>query len=87
MPEPTGRDCDVEQIWLFTLTDGLVTEIRAVSDRLSPVTETLTWYRTSGAKAITELGALWLIWSPSTSTSVSSGRWLLDESAARCSAA
>jgi SnoaL-like polyketide cyclase len=35
MPEPTGRDCDVEQIWIFTLTDGLVTEIRAVSDRLS----------------------------------------------------
>ena len=34
MPEPTGRDCDVEQIWIFTLTDGLVTEIRAVSDRL-----------------------------------------------------
>jgi len=35
VPEPTGRDCDVEQIWIFTLTDGLVTEIRAVSDRLS----------------------------------------------------
>ena len=34
MPEPTGRDCDVEQIWIFTLTDGLITEIRAVSDRL-----------------------------------------------------
>jgi predicted ester cyclase len=34
MPEPTGRDFDVEQIWIFTLTDGLVTEIRAVSDRL-----------------------------------------------------
>ena len=33
-PEPTGRDCDVEQIWIFTLADGLVTEIRAVSDRL-----------------------------------------------------
>ena len=86
MPEPTGRDRDVEQIWIFTLTDGLVTEIRAVSDRLS-VTQTLTWYRTSGARVITELGALWLIWSPATSTSVSSGRWLLDESAARCSAA
>jgi hypothetical protein len=24
----------VEQIWIFTLTDGLITEIRAVSDRL-----------------------------------------------------
>jgi predicted ester cyclase len=34
MPEPTGRDCDVEQIWIFTLADGLITEIRAVSDRL-----------------------------------------------------
>jgi predicted ester cyclase len=34
MPEPTGRDCDVEQIWIFTLTDGVVTELRAVSDRL-----------------------------------------------------
>lgn len=34
MPEPTSRDCDVEQIWIFTLTDGLITEIRAVSDRL-----------------------------------------------------
>ena len=34
MPEPTDRDCDVEQIWIFTLTDGLITEIRAVSDRL-----------------------------------------------------
>jgi predicted ester cyclase len=35
MPEPTDRDCDVEQIWIFTLTDGLITEIRAVSDRLT----------------------------------------------------
>ncbi|HEX4090358.1 MAG TPA: ester cyclase [Trebonia sp.] len=34
MPQPTGRDCDVEQIWIFTLTAGLITEIRAVSDRL-----------------------------------------------------
>jgi predicted ester cyclase len=34
MPQPTGRDCDVEQIWIFTVTDGLITEIRAVSDRL-----------------------------------------------------
>jgi predicted ester cyclase len=34
MPEPTGRDCDVEQIWIFTMTDGLITELRAVSDRL-----------------------------------------------------
>jgi hypothetical protein len=34
MPEPTGRDFDVEQSWIFTLADGLVTEIRAVSDRL-----------------------------------------------------
>jgi predicted ester cyclase len=34
MPEPTGRDFDVEQIWIFTLADGLITKIRAVSDRL-----------------------------------------------------
>jgi predicted ester cyclase len=34
MPQPAGRDFDVEQIWIFTLTDGLITEIRAVSDRL-----------------------------------------------------
>ena len=34
MPQPTGRDFDVEQIWIFTLADGLITEIRAVSDRL-----------------------------------------------------
>jgi predicted ester cyclase len=34
MPEPTGRDCDVEQIWIFTVADGAISEIRAVSDRL-----------------------------------------------------
>jgi predicted ester cyclase len=34
MPAPTGRSCDVEQIWIFTVTGGLITEIRAVSDRL-----------------------------------------------------
>jgi predicted ester cyclase len=34
MPEPTGRDFDVEQIWILTLADGMITEIRAVSDRL-----------------------------------------------------
>ncbi|MFE3959845.1 ester cyclase [Nocardia sp. NPDC059091] len=34
MPEPTGRTCDVEQIWIFTLTDSRISEIRAVSDRL-----------------------------------------------------
>ena len=34
MPEPTSRDCDAEQIWIFTLAEGLITEIRAVSDRL-----------------------------------------------------
>lgn len=34
MPEPTGRSCDVEQIWIFTLAEGRITEIRAVSDRL-----------------------------------------------------
>ena len=34
MPQPTGRHFDVEQIWIFTLDRGKVTEIRAVSDRL-----------------------------------------------------
>jgi predicted ester cyclase len=34
MPKPTGRRFEVEQIWIFTLADGMVTEIRAVSDRL-----------------------------------------------------
>ncbi|MGW5113764.1 ester cyclase [Nocardia sp. NPDC004123] len=34
MPEPTGRTCDVEQIWIFTLTGSRISEIRAVSDRL-----------------------------------------------------
>ncbi len=34
MPEPTGRRFEVEQIWIFTLANGKVIEIRAVSDRL-----------------------------------------------------
>ena len=34
MPEPTGRSFEVEQIWIFTLRDGRISEIRAVSDRL-----------------------------------------------------
>ncbi|NED32985.1 ester cyclase [Streptomyces sp. SID8499] len=34
MPEPTGRRCDVEQIWIFTVRAGRIAEIRAVSDRL-----------------------------------------------------
>jgi predicted ester cyclase len=34
MPGPTGRRFEVEQIWIFTLDRGKVTEIRAVSDRL-----------------------------------------------------
>ncbi|GAA1961312.1 ester cyclase [Catenulispora subtropica] len=34
MPEPTGRHCDVEQIWIFTVREGRISEIRAVSDRL-----------------------------------------------------
>jgi ketosteroid isomerase-like protein len=34
MPEPTGRSCEVEQIWIFTLRDGRISEIRGVSDRL-----------------------------------------------------
>ncbi|WP_261953473.1 ester cyclase [Streptomyces nigrescens] len=34
MPEPTNRAFEVEQIWWFTVTDGKISEIRAVSDRL-----------------------------------------------------
>jgi hypothetical protein len=34
MPEPTGRSCEVEQIWILTVRDGKISEIRAVSDRL-----------------------------------------------------
>lgn len=34
MPEPTHRSCEVEQIWILTVTDGKIREIRAVSDRL-----------------------------------------------------
>ncbi|MEV7595980.1 ester cyclase [Kitasatospora sp. NPDC089797] len=34
MPEPTGRSFEVEQIWWLTVTDGRISQIRAVSDRL-----------------------------------------------------
>ncbi|RKT08125.1 putative ester cyclase [Streptomyces sp. 3211.6] len=34
MPEPTGRSFENEAIWLFTLTGGRISQIRAVSDRL-----------------------------------------------------
>jgi predicted ester cyclase len=34
MPEPTGRSFENEAIFLFTLADGKITEIRGVSDRL-----------------------------------------------------
>ncbi|MFJ4667420.1 ester cyclase [Kitasatospora purpeofusca] len=34
MPGPTGRSFENEAIWIFTLTEGRITEIRAVSDRL-----------------------------------------------------
>ncbi|WP_327068186.1 ester cyclase [Kitasatospora sp. NBC_01302] len=34
MPEPTGRAFEVEQIWWLTVTDGRISQIRAVSDRL-----------------------------------------------------
>lgn len=34
MPAPTGRSFENEAIWIFTLTDGRISEIRAVSDRL-----------------------------------------------------
>ena len=34
MPAPTNRAFEVEQIWIFTMRDGRIGEIRAVSDRL-----------------------------------------------------
>jgi predicted ester cyclase len=34
MPAPTGRSCEVEQIWILTVRDDRIAEIRAVSDRL-----------------------------------------------------
>ena len=34
MPEPTGRSFSIEQIWILTLREGRISEIRAVSDRL-----------------------------------------------------
>ncbi|MFC5180647.1 ester cyclase [Actinomadura harenae] len=34
MPVPTGRAFETEMILVFTLEDGLISEIRAVSDRL-----------------------------------------------------
>ncbi|HEY3501777.1 MAG TPA: ester cyclase [Actinocatenispora sp.] len=34
MPTPTGRTFAVEAIFVFTLADGRITQIRAVSDRL-----------------------------------------------------
>lgn len=34
MPAPTHRSFAVEQIWVFTIREDRITEIRAVSDRL-----------------------------------------------------
>ncbi|WP_034484828.1 ester cyclase [Actinomadura oligospora] len=34
MPVPTGRSFETEMILIFTLREGLISEIRAVSDRL-----------------------------------------------------
>ncbi|MFF9814317.1 ester cyclase [Streptomyces sp. NPDC014006] len=34
MPEPTGHAFEIEAIWIFTIADGKISEIRAVSDRL-----------------------------------------------------
>ncbi|MEU8437945.1 ester cyclase [Streptomyces sp. NPDC029216] len=34
MPEPTGRSFENEAIWWFTLAEGKISQIRAVSDRL-----------------------------------------------------
>jgi predicted ester cyclase len=46
MPNPTGRRFEVEQIWIFTLADDKVSEIRAVSDRLGMFAQ-LGWDRPS----------------------------------------
>ncbi|KAA2255640.1 ester cyclase [Solihabitans fulvus] len=40
MPQPTGRSFDTELIMVFTLADGMITEIRAVSDRLGWMIQT-----------------------------------------------
>ncbi|NUW38204.1 ester cyclase [Nonomuraea sp. SMC257] len=42
MPEPTGRSFTVEAIFIFTVRDGKVSEIRAVSDRLGMFAQ-LAW--------------------------------------------
>ena len=34
MPEPTHRRFEIEQIWIFTIRNGRIAEIRGVSDRL-----------------------------------------------------
>ncbi|GHO45533.1 ester cyclase [Ktedonospora formicarum] len=34
MPEPTHRSAEIEAIYIFTIIDGKIKEIRAVSDRL-----------------------------------------------------
>ncbi|KJY42783.1 ester cyclase [Streptomyces sp. NRRL B-1568] len=34
MPVPTGRSCEVESVWTLTVTDGKISEIRGVTDRL-----------------------------------------------------
>ncbi|MGK5629293.1 ester cyclase [Streptomyces sp. URMC 123] len=43
MPEPTGRPFAVEQIWVFTIKNGRIAEIRAVSDRLG-MFQQLGWH-------------------------------------------
>ncbi|GAA2308378.1 hypothetical protein GCM10010149_68090 [Nonomuraea roseoviolacea subsp. roseoviolacea] len=42
MPEPTGKSFTVEAIFIFTLRDGRISEIRAVSDRLGMFAQ-LAW--------------------------------------------
>jgi predicted ester cyclase len=34
MAQPTGRSFQIEQIWILTVRNGYVSELRAVSDRL-----------------------------------------------------
>lgn len=43
MPSPTNRTFSVEQIWIFTVSEGRISEIRAVSDRLGMFAQ-LGWH-------------------------------------------
>jgi predicted ester cyclase len=49
MPEPTNRRFQVAQIWIFTMRDHRISEIRAVSDRLGMFLQ-LGWGLADGVK-------------------------------------